>query len=137
SRFDPSPFRSQIAAQVDDFDAACYLEPRQARRLDRFAQFSLVASRMALEDARLELSPALGEAMGVYLGSALGGVAYGEEQHERYLREGVRGVSPMLALAVFGGASSCNVAIALGIHGPVVANSNSCASGAIAIGEAA
>jgi 3-oxoacyl-[acyl-carrier-protein] synthase II len=63
-------------------------------------------------------------------------VAFAEAQHQAYLRDGARGVSPSLALSVFGGAGSSNVAIALGLRGPSVANSNSCASGAIAIGEA-
>ena len=52
-RFDPSPFRSQIAAQVDDFDPLAWMPPKTARQLDRFSQFALVAGRLALEDARL------------------------------------------------------------------------------------
>jgi 3-oxoacyl-[acyl-carrier-protein] synthase II len=92
---------------------------------------------MAIEHAGLTSAEAQRTGMGIYTGSALGGVAYGEEQHEVYLRRGVRAVSPMLALAVFGGASSCNIAIELGLTGPTIANANSCASGLIAIGEAA
>ena len=72
----------------------------------------------------------------MYVGSALGGLAYAEEQHEIFRTQGLHAVRPLLALAVFGGAASSNVAIELGIHGPNVANSNSCASGAVAIGEA-
>jgi 3-oxoacyl-[acyl-carrier-protein] synthase II len=73
---------------------------------------------------------------GCYLGSALGGVAFAETQHHAFMYQGVAGVNPSLALAVFGGAGPTNVAIELGLHGPSMANSNSCASGAIAIGEA-
>jgi 3-oxoacyl-[acyl-carrier-protein] synthase II len=73
---------------------------------------------------------------GVFLGSALGGVAFGEEQHEAYVARGVRGVAPTLALAVFGGAGASNIAIDLGITGPAVGNANSCASGAVGIGQA-
>ena len=76
------------------------------------------------------------EFAGCYIGSALGGVAFGETQHQAFMDHGVAGVNPSLALAVFGGAGPTNVAIELGLHGPSMANSNSCASGAIAIGEA-
>ncbi len=134
-RFDASPFPSQIAAQIDDFVPADHLDPRRARRLDRFSQLAVAAARMAATDAQLPLD---GEATqtGVYLGSALGGVAFGEEQHEAYVARGVRGVAPTLALAVFGGAGASNIAIDLGISGPAVGNANSCASGAVAIGQA-
>ncbi|MGD9889846.1 MAG: beta-ketoacyl-ACP synthase II [Dehalococcoidia bacterium] len=135
TRFDPTPFPSRIAAEVDGFDPHDFMDARRARRLDRFSQFGLAAARLAVEDARLEINGARDET-GVYLGSALGGVAFGEEQHANYLRGGVRAVHPLLALAVFGGAGSCNIAIELGLTGPNIANANSCASGAIAIGEA-
>jgi 3-oxoacyl-[acyl-carrier-protein] synthase II len=90
---------------------------------------------MAAGHATLDLAGRQ-ERTGVWIGSALGGVAFGEEQHERYVQRGLRGVSPTLALAVFGGAGASNVAIDLGITGPAIGNSNSCASGAVAIGEA-
>lgn len=135
TRFDPSPFPSRIAAEVDGFDPRDFMDARRARRLDRFSQFGLAASILAVEDARLPLNGDR-DHIGVYLGSALGGVAYAEEQHAAFIGSGIRAVSPMLALAVFGGAGSCNVAIELGLTGPNVANANSCASGAIGIGEA-
>jgi 3-oxoacyl-[acyl-carrier-protein] synthase II len=134
-RFDASPFSSRIAAQVDDFVAADHLDPRRARRLDRFSQFSVAASRMAVEAAGLALGNGRADRVGVWIGSALGGVAYGEEQHARYVTGGTRGVSATLATAVFGGAGASNVAIDLGVRGPAVGNANSCASGAVAIGQ--
>jgi 3-oxoacyl-[acyl-carrier-protein] synthase II len=138
-RFDPSPFRSQVAAQVDDFDPLAYMDPKTARQLDRFSQFGLVAGQLALADAGLEpgkFGRAASEMTGIYLGSALGGIAYAEAQHERYLERGIRAVSPTLALAVFGGAAPANLGIALGVHGPILSTANSCASGAVALGEA-
>jgi 3-oxoacyl-[acyl-carrier-protein] synthase II len=72
----------------------------------------------------------------VWIGSALGGVAFGEEQHAGFVARGVRGVAPTLALAVFGGAGASNVALDLALTGPTVGNANSCASGAVAIGSA-
>jgi 3-oxoacyl-[acyl-carrier-protein] synthase II len=136
SRFDPSPFSCHVAAEVD-FEPRQFMDAKKAHRLDRFSQLSLACATTAVEHAGLSREEARRAGMGIYTGSALGGVAYGEEQHEAYLRRGVRAVSPLLALAVFGGASSCNIAIDLGLTGPSIANANSCASGLIAIGEAA
>ena len=135
SRFDPTPFRSHIAAQVDDFDPETYMERNRARRMERYAQFSVAASRQALEDAALDPAGEDPERVGVQMGSALGGVAYGETQFTSYVGRGVRGVDPMLALAVFNGAASCNVAIEFGFTGPNSTNGMSCASGAIAVGD--
>jgi 3-oxoacyl-[acyl-carrier-protein] synthase II len=138
-RFDPSPFRSQVAAQVDDFDPLAWMPPKTARQLDRFSQFGLVSGQLALEDADMrpgEDGAASPERIGIYLGSALGGIAYAEEQHERYMEKGIRQVAPNLALAVFGGAAPANLGIALDVRGPILSTANSCASGAVAIGEA-
>jgi 3-oxoacyl-[acyl-carrier-protein] synthase II len=141
-RFDPSPFRSQVAAQVDDFDPLDHMDPKTARQLDRFSQFGLVAGRMALEDAGVASNGANGangvdrDRFGVYLGSALGGIAYAEGQHERFMERGIRSVAPNLALAVFGGAAPANLGIALDLRGPILSTANSCASGAVALGEA-
>lgn len=135
-RFDPGPFPSRIAAQIDDFVATDHLDPKRARRLDRFSQLSVAAARMAAEHAGLPLGNGHTDRTGIWIGSALGGVAFGEEQHAAYLKRGARGVAPTLATAVFGGAGASNVAIDLGIRGPAVGNANSCASGAVAIGQA-
>jgi 3-oxoacyl-[acyl-carrier-protein] synthase II len=138
-RFDPSPFRSRVAAQVDDFEPLDHMDARSVRALDRFSQFGLAAGRMAMTDAGLvpgEGEAARPERIGIYLGSALGGIAFAEAQHERYLDRGLRAVSPTLALAVFGGAAPANLGIALGVLGPILSTANSCASGAVAIGEA-
>jgi 3-oxoacyl-[acyl-carrier-protein] synthase II len=138
-RFDPSAFRSQVAAQIDDFDPLAWMPPKTARQLDRFSQFGLVAGRLALDDARMvpgAAGAASPERIGIYLGSALGGIAYAEEQHERYMAKGIRQVAPNLALAVFGGAAPANLGIALDVRGPILSTANSCASGAVAIGEA-
>jgi 3-oxoacyl-[acyl-carrier-protein] synthase II len=138
-RFDASPFRSQVAAQVDDFDPLAWLPPKTARQLDRFSQFGMVAGRLALDDA--SFSPGAPGApdpdrVGIYLGSALGGIAFAEEQHERYMEKGIRQVAPTLALAVFGGAAPANLGIALDVRGPILSTANSCASGGVALGEA-
>lgn len=136
TRFDASALSSRIAAEIRDFDPLDHMAARKARRLDRFSQLSLAAARQAVEDAGLDLERESRDRVGVYIGSALGGASYGEEQHTAYVERGLKSVNPSVALAVFGAASPCNVAIELGITGPTISNANSCASGAIAIGEA-
>ncbi len=138
-RFDASAFRSRVAAQVDGFEPAEFMERRTSQRLDRFSQFGLAAARMAVDDAGFvagKAGAARADRVATYLGSAIGGSAFAEEQHERYMERGIRAVSPMLALAVFGGAAPANIGIAFGFNGPIVSNANSCAAGAVAIGEA-
>jgi 3-oxoacyl-[acyl-carrier-protein] synthase II len=135
TRFDPSIFRSHNAAEVNDFIPTDHLEAKRAKRLDRFGQFSVVAARQALEDAGIDLAVEDRDRIGSMMGTALGGVGYAEEQLGVFLTQGLRAVEPTLALAVFGGASSCNIAIEFGVRGPNSTNAMSCASGTIAIGE--
>ena len=135
TRFDPTPFRSRIAAEIDEFVPADHLTERSARRLDRFSQLGVASARLALDDAVLRLKVENRDRIGVMMGSALGGVALAEEQVNRYRAGGLRDVTPMLALSVFGGAVSCNIAIEFGFTGPNATNAMSCASGAVAIGE--
>jgi len=136
TRFDPSPFRSHNAAEINDFVPNDHLDHRRAKRLDRFGQFSVVGAQMALADANLDLSKEDKERIGANMGTALGGVSYAEGQMGVYLQQGLRAVDATLALTVFGGAASCNIAIELGVMGPNSTNAMSCASGAIAIGDA-
>ena len=135
TRFDPTPFRSRNAAEVTDFVPTDHLEQKRAKRLDRFGQFSVVAARMAMEDSGLKMEREDRDRVGSMMGTALGGCSYAEAQLAAYLQEGLRAVDAYLALGVFGGASSCNVAIEFGLSGPNSTNSMSCASGTIAIGD--
>jgi 3-oxoacyl-[acyl-carrier-protein] synthase II len=137
SRFDASGFRSRLAAEVNGFDPLDWMDARVARRLDRFAQFGVAAAQQAITHSELDLARVDLCLSGVSLGSALGGIAFGEAQHAKFLGGGLRAVSPMLALAVYGGAGGANIAIGHGLRGPNLTNASSCASGLIAIGEAA
>ncbi|HEU4829639.1 MAG TPA: beta-ketoacyl-ACP synthase II [Gemmatimonadales bacterium] len=136
TRFDPAPFRSRIAAEVRDFHPTDHIEARRARRLDRFSQFSVAATRLALEDAALDLEREDRDRVGAMMGTALGGVAHGEAQSRAFYQEGPKSVDPWLALSVFAGAASCNIAIDFRLSGPNSTNGMSCASGTIAVGEA-
>ena len=94
TRFDPSVFKSRIAGEVDGFHPADHIEDRRARRLDRYSQFSIAATRMALADAELDLAREDQDRVGAMMGTALGGVAHGERQYHNFLRGGVRDVDP-------------------------------------------
>ncbi len=139
TRFDASPFRTRIAGEIPDFDPRPFVDGRRAARLDRVGQLAIAATRLALEDARLSIGAGPGAVpgheTGVAIGSALGGIPSAEADHEAFLRDGVRAIPASLAIRVFAGAGACNVAIEVGANGPALGNSNSCASGAIAIGE--
>jgi len=136
TRFDATPFKSRVAAEIGDFVAGDFIEARRVRRMDRFAQFAIAATRLALQDAGVDPAREDSDRIGAMMGTALGGVAFAEAEHAKFLSEGPRGVNPALALTVFAGAASCNVAIEFGLTGPNVTNGMSCASGAIAIGDA-
>ena len=135
TRFDPSIFRSHNAAEVNEFVPSDHLEAKRAKRLDRFGHFSVVAAKQALEDAGIHLASEDRDRIGSMMGSALGGVAFAEDQLGGFLTQGLRAVEPMLALTVFGGASSCNIAIEFGVRGLNSTNAMSCASGTIAVGD--
>ena len=136
THFDTSRLASHMAAEVQGFDPLPYLDGKKLKRLDKFSQFAVAASKMAVADARLDLRIEDTDRVGVCLGTALGGVGFAEEQYPAFMAEGPRGVNPMLALSVFNGAGSCNVAIELGVTGPSTANGDSCAASPIAIGRA-
>ncbi len=137
TRFDTSELNVRVAGEISDFDPLDFFDAKFARRMDRFAQFALAATDMAVRDARLSHDAQRPDpTVGVTMGTALGGVAGAETQHEKYVRGGIRAVDPSLALIVFGGSGSSNIAIRYGFAGPSNANSNSCSSGTIAIGEA-
>jgi 3-oxoacyl-[acyl-carrier-protein] synthase II len=136
TRFDAEPFSSRVAAEIPDFQPQDHMEKKRVRRLDRFSQLAVASARLALEDAELAPERENRDRVGAMMGSALGGVSFAESQAEVFRRDGIRSVNPALALAVFGGAASCNIAIEFGFTGPNSTNAMSCASGTIAVGEA-
>ena len=135
ARFPTDGYASTIAAEIADFDATAFVGAKRLRWTDRFSQFALAATRLAIEDAAYRVAGD-GTDAGVFIGSALGGLAYADEQHDVFRASGLEAIRPLLAISVFGGAATCNVAMEFGLRGPNIANGNSCASGAVAIGEA-
>src|SRR5205809_6911395 len=97
TRFDPTPFRSRIAAEIPDFRPQDHLDAKRAKRLDRFSQLAVTSARFALTDAELEPAREDRDRVGAMMGSALGGVAFAESQIERFRAEGPPGPDPARA----------------------------------------
>ena len=137
SRFDATIFQARHAGEVRDWDGAQFFPPHRLKRLDRYAQFAVASALLALDDAKLLWSRETpNPRAGVSFGTALGGISNAEAEHARFLKKGPRGVNQTLALQVFGGSAHSNIAIECGFRGVGTTNSKSCASGAVAIGEA-
>ena len=137
STFDTSTLNAHCAGTIPDWNPEQFFPPHRLKRLDRYAQFAVASAKLALDDAGIEYSREHPQhRIGVSFGTALGGVANAEDQHIRFLQKGTRGVNPTLALQVFGGSAHSNIAIEFGFRGVGTTNSNSCASGTVAVGEA-
>lgn len=137
STFDTTSFHAHCGGEIRDWAPENHFPPHRLKRLDRYAQFAVASSRMALEDANLPWSREQPQdRVGVSYGTALGGIANAEAQHSYFLKKGTRGVKQTLALQVFGGSAHSNIAIEFGFRGVGTTNSNSCASGTVAVGEA-
>ena len=135
--FDTSQFNAHCGGEIKEWDGAAFFPPNRLKRLDRYAQFAVASALLALEDAGFAWSREQPQArVGVSFGTALGGIANAEAEHQRFLKKGARGVNPTLALQVFGGSAHSNIAIECGFRGVGTTNSNSCASGTVSVGEA-
>lgn len=135
--FDTSAFHARCGGVVLDWIPEEHFPPHRLKRLDRYAQFAVASAKMALDDAGISYSREQPQhRVGVSFGTALGGIANAEDQHAHFLKKGTRGVNQTLALQVFGGSAHSNIAIEFGFRGVGTTNSNSCASGTVAVGEA-
>jgi 3-oxoacyl-[acyl-carrier-protein] synthase II len=136
THYDPRDFECQIAAEVKDFDPMVLFGARDYRRMDRFAQFAVAASRQALQDARLEIKDTNRDRIGVIIGSGIGGVGTLFDQIKLFLKRGPSRVSPFLVPMMLADTGPGMVAIDLGLRGPNMAVVTACATGTNAIGEA-
>jgi 3-oxoacyl-[acyl-carrier-protein] synthase II len=136
TQFDAAAFKVKFAGEVRGFDPEEHLEPRAAKRLDRFTQFALVAARVAVKDSGLDVTREDPYRCGVILGSGIGGLNEFEEQHGRYLKDGPGRISPFTIPKMILNAASGNVSIELGLSGPNTTVATACASAANAVGDA-
>ena len=137
TRFDPSPFETQIAGEVKGFEPREHFNPKEARRLDRFVQFAVVATRQALEDAKLTINADNAERVGVVIGTAVGGIETLSTEFEKLQARGPRRLSPFFLPMMMPDTASGQVAFSCGAKGPNMAIVLACATGSNAIGEAA
>jgi beta-ketoacyl-acyl-carrier-protein synthase II len=133
--FDPEAFDVKIAAEVKGFEAGDYMDRKDARRMDRFAQFGVAASKMALEDAGLVIDDSNAERVGVIVGSGIGGLQSLEDQMRVLIEKGPSRVSPFLIPMMIADMASGWTSILTGAKGPNTTVVTACATGANAIGD--
>ncbi len=136
TRFDPTHHGSQIAGEVKGFDPHEYLERKQAKRMDRFAQFALAASLQALSDAQLEINELNADQVGVMIGTGIGGIKTLEDQQEVYLSRGPSRCSPFMVPMMIANMAAGLTAIQVGAKGPNSCPVTACAAGSNAVGDA-
>ncbi|MCE7987706.1 MAG: beta-ketoacyl-[acyl-carrier-protein] synthase II [Caldilinea sp. CFX5] len=136
TRFDPSELRTRFGGEVKDFVPEMYMERKEARRLDRFIQFALVATAEALRDAGLVLDNEDPMRIGVVIGSGIGGFQSFEENVRTAVSKGLMRVSPFFIPNILVDSAAGRVAIEYNLHGPNFAVVNACASGTAACGQA-
>lgn len=134
--FDVSEFPTQIAAQVKNFEPTDYMEKKEARRMDRFIQFAIAVTQMALDDANLVIDKENGVECGVLMASGIGGIATFEEQHKILEKKGPRRVSPFTIPMMIPNMASGQVAIFFGAKGPCSTVVTACAASNNALGDA-
>ena len=134
--FDPTPFETQIAGEVADFDPTAFMDRKEVRRNDRFVQFAVAATRLALDDAAFSITPRNAERVGVIIGSGIGGAKTWEEQHQVLLERGPARVSPFFVPMMIINMAAGIVSIVTGAKGPNVSVVSACATGGHAIGDA-
>jgi 3-oxoacyl-[acyl-carrier-protein] synthase II len=137
TKFDPAPFKSQIAGEVKNFDVTTYLPPKDARRMDTFIHFGMAAGIQALRDAGLDTPQADAERIGVNIGSGIGGLPLIEDTHNDYLAGGPRKISPFFIPGTISNMISGNLSIMFGLKGPNIAVVTACTTGLHAIGLSA
>ncbi len=137
TQFDPSGLEVRIAAEVKDFDPVALFGRREARRHDRFTLFALAAARQAIVDAGLWFEEEDRDAIGVLIGTGIGGVLTLLENYDVLRQSGPRRVSPFMVPMMMPNAASAVIAITYGLRGPNICVASACATGAHAIGEAA
>jgi 3-oxoacyl-[acyl-carrier-protein] synthase II len=136
AQFDTTHFKVHFGGEVKDWNPDLYLDTKTARRLDRFAQFALVATIAAIKESGVNLDRLDPYRFGVILGSGIGGLNEFEEQHARYLQLGPSKISPFVIPKMIANAASGNVSIHFGLKGPNTAVATACASAANAVGDA-
>lgn len=134
--FDVSEYPTRIAAEIKDFNAEDYIDRKDARKMDRFVQFAVVASKQAVADSGLNIGEGIDpDRVGVSIGSGIGGLGTWEDQHQILMEKGPKRVSPFFIPMMIANMASGQVSIVTGAKGPNVAAVTACATASNAIGD--
>jgi len=136
TRFDTEGFDTKIAAEVKDFDPSGYFDRKECRRMDRFSQYAIAASKMAAEDSNINIESLDSSRFGVCIGSGIGGMETMEAQYDILREKGPGRVSPFMIPMMISNIAAGNISIALNAKGPSITVVTACASATNAIGEA-
>ncbi|MEM9505426.1 MAG: beta-ketoacyl-ACP synthase II [Cyanobacteria bacterium P01_E01_bin.43] len=136
THFDAAQHVTRIAAEVKGFDPLQYMDRKDAKRMDRFAQFAVATSQQALADAQLEITALNAEQIGVMIGTGVGGLKIMEEQQAVYLNRGPSRCSPFMVPMMIANMAAGLTAIHTGAQGPNSCPVTACAAGSNAIGDA-
>lgn len=136
TRFDASEYATQIAAEVNDFNVEDFISKKEAKRMDRFVQYAVASSKLAVEDSKIDLDQVDKNKFGVIIGSGIGGMETFESQHVKLMEKGPNKVSPFLVPMMITNMASGQVSIAFGAKGPNTTVVTACASSTHAIGDA-
>ncbi len=136
THFDPAGFDCRIAGEVRDFDPLNWIEKKELKKTGRFIQLAMAAADFAVKMAALEVTPAIADSTGVYIGSGIGGFDVIEREHSKYLAGGPGKISPFFIPASIVNLASGHVSIRYGAKGPNSATATACSASAHAIGDA-
>ena len=136
TRFDAADYGAQIAGEVKDFDPKDYIDRKEARRMDRYAQFAVAATGMALKDAALDLDKEDHERIGTYIGAGIGGIETMHSQYEKLFDKGPRHIRPFFIPMMIANMAAGQVSITYKLHGPSSCVVTACATGSNCIGDA-
>ena len=134
TRFDTTGYTAQIAGEVRDFDPVNFIDKKEIKRMDRYTHFALAATRLALEDSKLDKIDS--DRAGVYIGSGIGGMETLHNQYEKLFTKGASRISPFFIPMMIANMAAGNVAIAFQLRGPCECIVTACASGTNSIGDA-
>lgn len=136
TRFDTEGYDTKIAAEVKDFDPIAYIDRKEAKRMDRYAQFAVAATKMAIDSSKLNIEDIDNNRFGVCIGSGIGGMETLEAQHDILKEKGPGRVSPFFVPMMISNIAAGNISIAFNAKGPNTTVVTACASATNAIGEA-
>jgi 3-oxoacyl-[acyl-carrier-protein] synthase II len=136
TRVNPDDYPAKVAAELKDFDVEQFMDKKDARKMDRFTQYAVAASLMAVKDAELEITEANAPRVGVWIGSGIGGMETFETQYKILLEKGPRRVSPFFVPMLIPDMATGQVSIALGAKGFNSCTVTACATGTNSIGDA-